>query len=138
MHQLQRRGTRARSGELGADIVFDRLDVMVDARLDQLDGRGGGCSGRLGQVLRAFTYRGSKLRAGQLRRGGRDMQQPARFDADALADESALGKQHPQRRGGRAIAAVKRRQRVDCGERITLGRGVARARGHALLRTSKC
>ena len=41
MHQFQGRGRGARGAQLLAHVVFDRLHVVVDARLDGLD-RGGG------------------------------------------------------------------------------------------------
>ena len=53
MHQLQRRGRGAGGRELLADVVFDRLDVVVDARLDRLDAFAAALVRRLGERLRA-------------------------------------------------------------------------------------
>jgi hypothetical protein len=53
------------------------------------------------------------VRAGQLRHRRRQMQQPLRLDADALADQSALREQAAQRRARGAVAPIHRRQRIE-------------------------
>jgi len=94
-------------------VVFNSLDVVIDALLDGLDGRRRCRLGCGRQLTRALAHRGRELRAGQLRHRRRQMQQPQRLDTDALADQSALGEQAAQRRARGAVAPIHRRQRVE-------------------------
>ena len=67
MHQLERRYAGTDCAELFADIILNRLDVMVDARLDEFHCEGGTGIGRLREVLRAFANRGAQACPGKLR-----------------------------------------------------------------------
>ena len=132
MHQLEGRGRGARGAQLLAHVVFDRLHVMIDARFDGLDGSGGERIRRARQRQCPLTHGGAELRAGQARRGGRQVQEPLRLDAYALADEPGLRERGTQRGSARAVATIDR------GERIQRGKWLVGGPRHALRRPLKC
>ena len=112
VHQLQGRRRRAGLLERPAHVVLDRLHVVVDARFDCLHRLRGTRIVGAGEFCGTGTHRRAQRSAGQLRRRCRQVQQPLRFDADALTDEPGLGQEAAQGRGRRAVAAVDRCQRV--------------------------
>jgi hypothetical protein len=113
VHQLERRIRGPDRSQLLAYVVLNGLDVVIDALLDRLDGRRRCRLGRGCKLTRALAHRGRELRAGQLRHRRRQVQQPLRLDADALADQSALREQAAQRRARGAVAPIHRRQRIE-------------------------
>ena len=108
MHELKRPGARTGGAQFLAHVVFDGLDVMIDARFDLLDGRRGERTGFARQLLGAAAHGRGDEGKRQLRNAGAQVQQPLRFDADALADESRLGQERSQGLGRRPVAAVYR------------------------------
>ena len=113
MHELEGRIGGAGPGELLAHVVFDRLDVVVDARLDRLDGFRRGWLGRGCELACALAHRGAEVGSRQLRHGRRHVQQPLRLDADALENKCALGEQATERCGRCLIAPIHRRERIE-------------------------
>ena len=67
------------------------------------------------KFLRALAYRRAERGVRQLRDGGGKLKQPQRLDADALADQCALGAEGTQWRRRRRVAAIHRRQGVQGG-----------------------
>src|SRR6185437_2340004 len=90
VRELERRCRGTDRGELLPEVVLDRLYIVVDPGLDALDRIG--CVGgrRIGERARAGACLGTELCPGQLRYARGEMQQPARLDADALANEPCL------------------------------------------------
>src|SRR5581483_4121121 len=132
VHQLECGLTGAGQRELLANVIFDCFDVVIDARLDRFHRPR---AILIGLMRKAFRPRSGARRqggSGKLRHGLREVQQPARLDADALPDEAGLGEQLAHRSGGCAIAAVNRR------ERIARPQDVAACIRHALPDASKC
>src|SRR6202040_1996558 len=66
VHQLERRIRSPDRSQLLAYVVFNGLDVVIDALLYRLDGRRRRRLGRGCKLTRALSHRGRELRAGQL------------------------------------------------------------------------
>ena len=67
MHQLQHRGRRPGGGQLFAHEILHRLDVVIDALLDGLDGLGGAS-------FRIACQRGAALEHRRRQRAGQQAQ----------------------------------------------------------------
>jgi hypothetical protein len=131
VHELEGGFTRSRGRKLLAHVVLDRLDIMIDARLDGLDRRRAVRIRLAGDLTRPRARGRSQSGTVELRHRRAQMQQPRGLDPRALADESRLGEQLPQWLRGRAVAAIDRRERRKGGKRIGAGR-IGTTVGHAL------
>jgi hypothetical protein len=127
MHQLEGSGGSSSGRELLAYVVLHGLDVVVDPRLDALDGCRRALIGGLRKLLGPLAHLRAECRAGKLRNGGAEMQEPLRLDADALADQPSLRQQAAQWLGGGTVAPIDGRKRLERRQAI------AGASGHALL-----
>jgi len=115
MYPLELRRQRAARLQLRADPVFDRLHVMIGARLDALDRADVGAGGilREGREPEAsiLGQRGQSGGGGT----GSQCQHPCTLHAHPLAHQSRLAEQIAHRREFPGISAVERRERVNCG-----------------------
>ena len=111
MHPFELSGGRAARLELATDPVFDRLHVVLGARLDLLDGEHIGRARVLREALRPVA-RARRERGERCRRRARGKrEQPGAFDAHTLAHEGRLAENisrplrvspHSVHRGARA------------------------------------
>ena len=114
MHQLEGRRRRAGGGELLAHVVLHGLDVVIDARLDALDGRGRAGVGRVGQLLARVRAPASARRApgscgsATARCSSHSASMRMRSRMSPASDE-----QLAQRRRDVAVAPIDRRERVE-------------------------
>ncbi len=125
MHQFQRRRARTRLGQLLAHVVFDRLDVVIDPRLDLLDRGGGLGPGIAGQGVGACPRRCAECGTRQLRLGLDEFQQPQGLDADPFPDQPGFAEQCAQGFGRGRVAAINRGN----GQQVGLIHAVGNARG---------
>ena len=115
MHELAPRAPGRHGIEAALHEVFDRLDVVVRLALDALD-LGGFRVGKLGRerIEHGDRRRGQAAQLGDARLAGERLE-PQRLDPHALADQAALAEQRAQLRSLVGVAAVDRRNRVQCG-----------------------
>ena len=85
-------GVGARDREAVAHVVLDGLDIVIDARLDRLDGRGG-IRGRIAAAssARPRQHGGVDRRERAVARPVGERQKPQRLDAHTLAHQPRLG-----------------------------------------------
>ncbi len=105
------------AGEPVLEKILDRLDVVVGARLDFLDGGAVGFREAAHECVERFD--GGSREPGNFRdRGlGSERLQPFDFDLDAVADQPEFAEIRPQRLDFAAIAAIERRYGRKRGER---------------------
>ena len=117
--EVQKPGDRGKLGMRREPLpqeIFDRLDVVVGARLDGLDPLGVVLIEALDEViekrLRLRTERGDLGYLGP----AREALEPADLDQDPMPDEAVFTEDGPQRLGLPGIAAVQGRDRGEGGE----------------------
>jgi len=121
------------AGELFLEPVFHRLDVMIGARFDGLDGFGVGDRELRDQRIQFGDGGRRERRAfGDGGRGGERLE-PFDFDLDAIFDQAVFGKMVAQGFDLGGVAAIEGRQRgegVECHGKPVEGSGM-RAAGAA-------
>ena len=114
MHELAPRTPGRDRLQATLHKVFDRLHVVVRLAFDALYLRRVG----VGKVGREGVERGQGLRGKTPQFQDRSIRgerlEPERLDANALADEPALAEDRAQLSGLVGVAAVNRRNRVQC------------------------
>ena len=115
VHEFQHGRRGAARGELLADEVFHRLDVVIDARLDGFHRRRGVIAGFQRQAGGQLAHRFGQRLDEDLRHGFGQRQQPGRFDTHAFADQAAFRQHGAQRIRTLAVAAIDGRKRGQCG-----------------------
>ncbi len=98
--------------QLLAHVVFDGLDVMVDARLDRLDPVGFAVQSGGGHQLERGARRLGNAGRNRQPVDAAQVQVPQRLDSHALPDQSRLAAQLAQLRQLSRIAAVDGRECV--------------------------